>query len=153
MVSISPGSEECPFPYPPDDSRDCSPDSPVTTRLKPRKVNSYTQTEGPQLSSATVEAFRIQPSLLIPALPAPPFCPSPVPQRKQRHCAKWENRASILQKPKEQEEDSKASYESLESVSIWTSTVHNTALKCTTSSVQSRKSNVSFSGQPEAPKS
>uniref|UniRef100_A0A7N8WSZ3 RAS guanyl-releasing protein 1 n=1 Tax=Mastacembelus armatus TaxID=205130 RepID=A0A7N8WSZ3_9TELE len=40
---------------------------------------------------------RPQPSLLVPGAPTITTCPSPVPQRKQRHCAKWENRASVLQ--------------------------------------------------------
>ncbi|XP_050933923.1 RAS guanyl-releasing protein 1 isoform X3 [Lates calcarifer] len=109
------GLEECPFPYPPDDSKDWSPDSPVTSRLRPQRVHSGTQTEGPHLSSAALEAGRLQPSLLVPTTPTLTSCPSPVPQRKQRHCAKWENRASVVQKPKEPEEESKPSYESLES--------------------------------------
>ncbi|XP_034530390.1 RAS guanyl-releasing protein 1-like [Notolabrus celidotus] len=105
------GSEDCPFPYPSDDSKDCSPESPITSHLKPLRVHSGTQTEEPQLSSAATEASRTQPSLLIPAAPTLTSCPSPVPQRKQRHCAKWENRASVV--PKELE-DSKPTYESLE---------------------------------------
>ncbi|XP_069008163.1 RAS guanyl-releasing protein 1-like [Embiotoca jacksoni] len=112
-MGTSEGSEECPFPYPPDDSKDWSPDSPVTSHLRPQKVHSSTQTEGPQLSSSTAEANRLQPALLVPAPPTPTSCPSPVPQRKQRHCAKWENRASVLQKLKEPEEDNKPTYESL----------------------------------------
>ncbi|XP_047467593.1 RAS guanyl-releasing protein 1-like isoform X2 [Mugil cephalus] len=112
-MGTSEGSEDCPFPYPPpDDGKDWSPDSPVTSRLRPRKVHSFTQTEGPQLSPATVEAFRIKPSLLVPALPAPLFCSSPA--RQKRHCATWENRASLMQKPKEQGDESKPCYESLE---------------------------------------
>lgn len=112
----SAGSEECPFPYPPDDSKDWSPDSPVTSHLRPRRVHNGTQTEGPQLSPAAPDAGRLQPSLLVPASPILTSCPSPVPQRKQRHCAKWENRASVV--PKEAEEESKRNYESLESVSV-----------------------------------
>uniref|UniRef100_A0A3P8RUU8 RAS guanyl-releasing protein 1 n=1 Tax=Amphiprion percula TaxID=161767 RepID=A0A3P8RUU8_AMPPE len=114
----SEGSEECPFPYPPDESKDWSPDSPVTSHLRPRRVHSCTQTDGPLLSSTTAEASRLQPSLLVPAPPPLTLCPSPVPQRKQRHCAKWENRATVVQRPKEPEEDNKPNYESLESVSI-----------------------------------
>ncbi|XP_018545713.2 RAS guanyl-releasing protein 1 isoform X2 [Lates calcarifer] len=114
-MGTSEGLEECPFPYPPDDSKDWSPDSPVTSRLRPQRVHSGTQTEGPHLSSAALEAGRLQPSLLVPTTPTLTSCPSPVPQRKQRHCAKWENRASVVQKPKEPEEESKPSYESLES--------------------------------------
>nr|XP_020469574.1 RAS guanyl-releasing protein 1 isoform X5 [Monopterus albus] len=98
-----------------DDSKDWSPDSPVTSHSRPRKVHSGTQTEGPQLSSAAPEASRLQPSLLVPAAPILTSCPSPVPQRKKRHCAKWENRASVVQKPKEPEEEPKPTYESLES--------------------------------------
>ncbi|XP_026155495.1 RAS guanyl-releasing protein 1 isoform X2 [Mastacembelus armatus] len=111
---VSMGSEECPFPYPPDDSKDWSPDSPVTSHARPRRVHSGTQTDGPQLSFAAPEASRPQPSLLVPGAPTITTCPSPVPQRKQRHCAKWENRASVLQKPKELEEQKKPTYESLE---------------------------------------
>uniref|UniRef100_A0A3Q3VTC8 RAS guanyl-releasing protein 1 n=1 Tax=Mola mola TaxID=94237 RepID=A0A3Q3VTC8_MOLML len=79
----------------------------------PRRVHSGTQTEGPQPFS---EAGSPHPSLLVPAAPTLPSCPSPLPQRKQRHCAKWENRASIM--AKEPEDESKPTYESLESVSI-----------------------------------
>ncbi|XP_039994014.1 RAS guanyl-releasing protein 1-like isoform X2 [Xiphias gladius] len=114
-MGTSEGSEECPFPYPPDDSKDWSPDSPVTSHSRPQTVHSGTQTEGPQLSSAAPEPSRLQPSLLVPAAPTLTSCPSPMPQRKQRHCAKWENRASVVQKPKEPEEESKPTYECLES--------------------------------------
>ncbi|XP_036927107.1 RAS guanyl-releasing protein 1-like isoform X1 [Acanthopagrus latus] len=112
-TGTSEGSEEFPFPYQSDDSKDWSPDSPVTPHSRPQRVHSGTQTEGPQLSSASPEPGRAQPSLLIPITPTLTSCPSPVPQRKQRHCAKWENRASIA--PKEPEEDNKLPYESLES--------------------------------------
>ncbi|XP_061598892.1 RAS guanyl-releasing protein 1-like isoform X1 [Cololabis saira] len=101
-TSNSEGSEECPFFYPPDNRKDWSPDSPVTPRLRPTRVHSYTQTEGPQLSSITTEAPFLQPSLIVPAPPALNPCPSPVLHRK-RHCAKWENKASILLKPKSAE--------------------------------------------------
>ncbi|XP_058471037.1 RAS guanyl-releasing protein 1-like isoform X1 [Solea solea] len=114
-MSTSDGSEECPFPYPPDDNKDWSPDSPVIPTSRPRKVDSGTQTEGPQLFAAAPEAGRLQPCLIVPTAPTLTSCPSPVPQRKQRHCVKWENRASVVQKPKEPEEDNKPSYESLES--------------------------------------
>ncbi|XP_039641882.1 RAS guanyl-releasing protein 1-like [Perca fluviatilis] len=112
---VTTGSEECPFPYPPDDSKDWSPDSPVTSYSRPQRVHCGTQTEGPQLSSAAHESSRLQPSLLVPAAPTLTSCPSPVPQRKQRHCAKWENRASVAQKPKEPKEENKPTHESLES--------------------------------------
>ncbi|XP_072220940.1 RAS guanyl-releasing protein 1-like isoform X2 [Leuresthes tenuis] len=110
-TSTSEGSEECPFPYPPDDSKDWSPDSPVSSCSRPTTVHSYTQTEGPQLSSLTVEPARLQSYVLVPVPPTLSSCPSPLIQRK-RHCAKWENRASVFQK---QEEESKPTYESLES--------------------------------------
>uniref|UniRef100_A0A671YY56 RAS guanyl-releasing protein 1 n=1 Tax=Sparus aurata TaxID=8175 RepID=A0A671YY56_SPAAU len=113
-TGTSEGSEEFPFPYQSDDSKDWSPDSPVTSHSRPQRVHSGTQTEGPQLCSASPEPSRAQPSLLIPVTPTLTSCPSPVPQRKQRHCAKWENRASIALK--EPEEDSKPPYESLESL-------------------------------------
>ncbi|XP_041809228.1 RAS guanyl-releasing protein 1-like isoform X2 [Chelmon rostratus] len=97
-----------------DDSKDWSPDSPVTSQSRPRRVHSGTQTEGLQPSSTAPEASGLQPSLLVPAAPTLTSCPSPVPQRKQRrHCAKWENRISVV--PKEAEEESKSTYESLES--------------------------------------
>lgn len=129
------GSEDCPFPYPPDDSKDWSPDSPVTSHSRPQKVHSGTQTEGPQLSPTAPEASCLQPSLLVPAAPTLTSCPSPVPQRKQRHCAKWENRASVM--AKEPEEESKPTYESLDSVSVGTTYPPDkcTVLKCTTVAV------------------
>lgn len=132
IMPSSPGSEECPFPYPPVDSKDWSPDSPVTSHSRPRRVHSGTQTEGPHPPPAAPETSRLQPSLLVPAAPTLTSCPSPVPQRKQRHCAKWENRASVV--PKEPEEESKPNYESLESVSVRTKFPPNkcTALKCPT---------------------
>lgn len=113
------GSDECPFTYASDDSKDWSPDSPVTSHFRTRKVHSGTQTEGPQLFSAAPEASRSQPALLVPTSPALSSCPSPVPQRKVRHCVKWENRASVVQKPKEPDEESKPVYESLEVVSFF----------------------------------
>ncbi|KAF7201953.1 transcript variant X1 [Nothobranchius furzeri] len=96
---LFPGSEDCPFPYPPDTRKDWSPDSPVTCSLRPIRVHSYTQTEGHQLSCPTADTSLPQPSLLVPVPPTLPSCPSPVPGKK--HCAKWENRASVLQKPHE----------------------------------------------------
>ncbi|XP_037551005.1 RAS guanyl-releasing protein 1 [Nematolebias whitei] len=115
-TGTSDGSEECSFPFPPDVRKDWSPDSPVTCTLRPIRVHSYTQTEGPQLPSPTAEVIRPQPSLLVPVPPTLPSCPSPLPIRK--HCAKWENRASVLQKPKEPLEGSKPCYESLESENL-----------------------------------
>ncbi|KAM6916859.1 RAS guanyl-releasing protein 1-like [Lycodopsis pacificus] len=114
-MGTSEGLEECPFPYPPDDSKDWSPDSPVASYSRRRWVNSATQTEGLQLSSADPEASCLQPSLLVPTTPLLTSCPSPLPQRKQRHCAKWENRSSVAKKPTEPDEENKPTYESLES--------------------------------------
>ncbi|XP_024915469.1 RAS guanyl-releasing protein 1 [Cynoglossus semilaevis] len=122
------GSEECPFPYPLHDSKDCSPDSPVTPSSRPHTVHSGTQTEGPQVFAAAPEACRIQPCLLVPAAPPLTSCPSPVPQRKQRHCAKWENRASVVQTAKEPEED-KPSYESLETDNLRLQKTNETLLR------------------------
>ncbi|KAF3844770.1 hypothetical protein F7725_007933 [Dissostichus mawsoni] len=115
-VSMGPseGSDECPFPYPPDESKDWTPDSPVASHLRPQRVHSGTQTDGPQLSTEDPEAGGLQPCLLVPAAPTLTSCPSPVPQRKVRHCAKWENRASVALKPVEPEDENKPTYESLE---------------------------------------
>ncbi|XP_076017785.1 RAS guanyl-releasing protein 1-like [Genypterus blacodes] len=116
-TGTSEGSEEVPFPYTSDESKDWSPDSPVPYLSRPQRVHSGTQTEGPY----SPESSRHPPSLLAPAAHSLPPCPSPVPQRKQRHCAKWENRASMAQKPKElgeeeeEEEESKPTFETLES--------------------------------------
>ncbi|XP_056282106.1 RAS guanyl-releasing protein 1-like isoform X2 [Pseudoliparis swirei] len=113
-MGTSEGSEECPFPYPPDDRKDWSPDSPVTYS-RPQKVHSATQTEGLQMPSADQDVSRLQPSPLFPTPPPLTSCPSPVPQRKQRHCAKWENRSSLEQQLREPDEENKPTYESLES--------------------------------------
>ncbi|KAK9533570.1 hypothetical protein VZT92_008679 [Zoarces viviparus] len=114
-MGTSEGLEECPFPYPPDDSKDWSPDSPVASYSRRRWVNSATQTEGLQLTSADPQASCLQPSLLVPTTPLLTSCPSPLPQRKQRHCAKWENRASVAHKPTDPDDENKPTYESLES--------------------------------------
>lgn len=111
-MGTSEGSEDCPFPYPSDDSKDLSPESPITPR-GPQRIHSGTQTEGLQLSSAAPDTSQTQPSLLVPAAPLLTLCPSPVPQRKHRYCAKWENRASAVLK--EVEEESKPTYEAVES--------------------------------------
>lgn len=150
LLCRCPGSEECPFPYPLHDSKDCSPDSPVTPSSRPHTVHSGTQTEGPQVFAAAPEACRIQPCLLVPAAPPLTSCPSPVPQRKQRHCAKWENRASVVQTAKEAEED-KPSYESLEtvSISIMLTLFCYIVLRYATCYVTSTWS-ACFPGQPEA---
>ncbi|XP_034051260.1 RAS guanyl-releasing protein 1-like isoform X2 [Thalassophryne amazonica] len=109
------GSEECPFPYQSDDSKDFSPDSPVPSHSRPLRVHSYTQTDSPLHQSSSPESSRLHPFVLAPAPPSLTPCPSPIPQRKQRHCAKWENRASIVHNPKETEDDSKPTYACLES--------------------------------------
>ncbi|XP_061898262.1 RAS guanyl-releasing protein 1-like isoform X2 [Entelurus aequoreus] len=100
-TGTSEGSDECPFQLS-DDSKEWSPDSPITSHFGINRVHSATQTEGPPLSP---EATWPHPSLLVLAPPTSPTCPSPLLQRKQRHCAKWENRASVVQKPREPEEE------------------------------------------------
>lgn len=104
MVFHFPGSDECPFPRPLNDSKDWSPESPDTSCSRPQRIHSCTQTEAPQPIPAASDIT--DPPALLPAAPPLPSCPSPV--RKERHCAKWENR----------EEDSKPTYECLESVSV-----------------------------------
>ncbi|KAM9777241.1 RAS guanyl-releasing protein 1-like [Neosynchiropus ocellatus] len=110
-AGTSEGSEDCPFPYPPYEV----PESPLTPHFKPARVHNWTQTDGPLLSPTLPEPCHVLPSLLIPAPPALPSCPSPLPQRKQRSCAKWENRVSLVQKTDEVKEDGKTTVESLES--------------------------------------
>lgn len=106
-----PGSEECSFPHPLDDSKDWSPESPDSSRSRPQRVHSCTQTDAPQLPpTACTEVSGLQPVLLLSAAPALTSCSSPVLWRNERHCAKWENR----------EEESKPTYECLESVSVGT---------------------------------
>uniref|UniRef100_A0A8C7W5S4 RAS guanyl-releasing protein 1 n=1 Tax=Oncorhynchus mykiss TaxID=8022 RepID=A0A8C7W5S4_ONCMY len=125
-------SEEGPFPYPSEECRDWSPDSapPSHLRLPPKLsmpvgVHCSTQTEGPPAPASPPEPSRlqpVQPSLLAPVpssllAPVPPSltpCPSPVPQRKQRAYAKWENRTSTVLKPREPDEDLKPNYDALE---------------------------------------
>ncbi|KAM9788117.1 RAS guanyl-releasing protein 1-like [Syngnathus typhle] len=111
-TGTSEGSDEFPFQYPPDDNKDWSPDSPVTSHLRQNRVHSATQTEGPPLSP---DATCPHPSFLGPVALSPSMCPSPLLQRKQRHCAKWENRISVVQKPREPEEDNKSITEALQS--------------------------------------
>lgn len=114
---IFPGSDECPFPRPLNESKDWSPESPDMSCSRPQRTHSFTQTEAPQLPPAASDITDPQPALL-PAAPPPASCPSPV--KIERHCAKWENR----------EEDSKPTYECLESVST-THTPPLTYSKCT----------------------
>uniref|UniRef100_A0A8C6WRD3 RAS guanyl releasing protein 1 n=1 Tax=Neogobius melanostomus TaxID=47308 RepID=A0A8C6WRD3_9GOBI len=91
-----------------------SPSSPVPPPVRFQRVHSGTQTDLSQFPYPGQE-----PALLSPTTaPTLGSCPSPVPQRKQRHCAKWENRSSAIQRPKDSDEESKATYESLEEVSI-----------------------------------
>uniref|UniRef100_G3NR17 RAS guanyl-releasing protein 1 n=1 Tax=Gasterosteus aculeatus aculeatus TaxID=481459 RepID=G3NR17_GASAC len=113
-TAASEGSEECPFPYPPDGGKDGSPGSPVPSYPRPRQVHSATQTEGPHPSPTGTR----RPPLLVPAPPPPPplsSCPSPLPQRKQRHCAKWENGASVARRPRGPDGENKPGCEPLES--------------------------------------
>ncbi|RVE57119.1 hypothetical protein OJAV_G00213170 [Oryzias javanicus] len=135
-TSNSEGSEECPFPYPPDESKDSGHSSPFASRTKPSRVHSYTQTEGSQLPCPTVEAAEaswLQSSLAVSALSSPPaessapqpsllsaiphtlpLSPNSMLQRKTRYCAKWENKASVLAKNCKSGDDSKGTHESLE---------------------------------------
>ncbi|XP_014066397.1 RAS guanyl-releasing protein 1 isoform X1 [Salmo salar] len=126
------GSEEGPFPYPSEECRDWSPDSapPSHLRLPPKLsmpvgVHCSTQTEGPPAPASPPEPSRLQPvqpsllapvpsSLLAPVSPSLTPCPSPVPQRKQRAYAKWENRTSTVLKSREPDEDIKPNYDALE---------------------------------------
>ncbi|XP_061112333.1 RAS guanyl-releasing protein 1-like isoform X3 [Conger conger] len=120
--SYEQGSEEGPFTYPVEDSTDNSdrvdwhPISPATPNmrrpadlLQPLGVHKSTQTEWPQ----GLESTPAQISLLTPGPPALTPCPSPVPVRKRAY-AKWENRASTVQKPKEPDDQPKPTYEQLE---------------------------------------
>uniref|UniRef100_A0A4W5QK48 RAS guanyl-releasing protein 1 n=1 Tax=Hucho hucho TaxID=62062 RepID=A0A4W5QK48_9TELE len=126
--------EEGPFPYPSEECRDWSPDSPAPSHLRlppklsmPVGVHCSTQTEGPPSPASPPEPSRLQPvqssllapvpsSLLAPVPPSLTPCPSPVPQRKQRAYAKWENRTSTVLKPREPDEDIKPNYDALETV-------------------------------------
>ncbi|CAL8291090.1 unnamed protein product [Gadus morhua 'NCC'] len=126
-TGVPEGSEDGPFPYPPDETREWSPGSPVQLPpliLRHQRVHSGTQTEWPSLSptaaaatatptSPPADGGRPQPFFLLPTPPALPPCPSPVPQRKKRSYAKWENRASTVQRSPEQE-DRKPGVEELE---------------------------------------
>lgn len=134
MVLFVLGSEEGPFPYPSEECRDWSPDSapPSHLRLPPKLsmpvgVHCSTQTEGPPAPASPPEPSRLQPvqpsllapvpsSLLAPVSPSLTPCPSPVPQRKQRAYAKWENRTSTVLKSREPDEDIKPNYDALETV-------------------------------------
>uniref|UniRef100_A0A8C8JN04 RAS guanyl-releasing protein 1 n=1 Tax=Oncorhynchus tshawytscha TaxID=74940 RepID=A0A8C8JN04_ONCTS len=83
------------------------------------------QTKGPHAPAPPPEPSRLQPvqssllapvpsSLLAPVPPSLTPCPSPVPQRKRRAYAKWENRVSTVLQPKEPDEDNKPTYDTLE---------------------------------------
>ncbi|KAM6961297.1 RAS guanyl-releasing protein 1-like [Aplochiton taeniatus] len=118
----SEGSDESPFPYPPDDSKSWSSEAPPTPSTtfalsplrQPVRVHRYSQTESSPLPSPSTAL----PSLLTPGAPTLTPCPSPVPTRKQlpcRPCAKWDSRASTVPKAKDQEEEgSQPNYQSLE---------------------------------------
>lgn len=114
-TGTSESSEEFPFQYSPDDNKECKYYSPLTSRVRSHWVHTGTQTDISQLTSPAQESGQLLPLLLVPTTGSSlTSCPSPVPQRKQRHCAKWENRASIVQKPKDLDEESKPTHESLE---------------------------------------
>ncbi|KAL4656439.1 RAS guanyl-releasing protein 1 [Arapaima gigas] len=108
-----------------DHSKDWHPSSPaLAEHLQFPGIHKGTQTEGNTSSLLSVSlspnptAASARPSitLLSPGSPALTTCPSPVPVRKRAY-AKWENRASIVQKPQELEEQNKQSYEQLEKAS------------------------------------
>ncbi|KAJ8290438.1 hypothetical protein GJAV_G00012880 [Gymnothorax javanicus] len=121
--SYEQGSEDGPFTYPVDESTENSDRGKVshtlssvtpnmqspTDFLRPLGAHKSTQTEWPQ----TLEPTPPQTSLLNPCPVALTPCPSPVPVRKRAY-AKWENRASTVQKPKETDEQNKPTYEQLE---------------------------------------
>ncbi|XP_067098918.1 RAS guanyl-releasing protein 1-like [Osmerus mordax] len=134
-TGLSEGSEESSFLYPPDESKDWSPESPARHPLRrppalarSAGVDRTTQTEG----NLAQDTSRPQPTLLAPAsasltpcpspvptllAPAPASltpCPSPVPTRKQRYFALWENRDSTGTKPKEPDEETKPTCQLLE---------------------------------------
>ncbi|XP_077587980.1 RAS guanyl-releasing protein 1-like [Stigmatopora nigra] len=110
-AGTSDGSDECPFQYPVVNGKDCSPESPVGSHLRLNRVHSATQTDSLPLSPDTPH-----PSLLVPSgTTSLEMCPSPLRQRKQRHCAKWENRISVARKPRETEEENKSVTEALQS--------------------------------------
>nr|XP_006632562.2 PREDICTED: RAS guanyl-releasing protein 1 isoform X2 [Lepisosteus oculatus] len=81
-----------------------------------RGVHKSTQTEWPLTPEPTLllpSQLSPSPSQLSPGPSPLTPCPSPVPQRKRAY-AKWENRASTVQKPKEQDELNKPTYQQLE---------------------------------------
>ncbi|MBN3304989.1 GRP1 protein, partial [Amia calva] len=110
------------FTYPTDDihedkSKDWEPATPTISQLilpgelRTRGVHKNTQTEWPP--TPTAETMLSLPSTLSPCPSPLTPCPSPVPVRKRAY-AKWENRASTVQKPKEQDELHKPTYQQLE---------------------------------------
>ncbi|XP_066550126.1 RAS guanyl-releasing protein 1 isoform X2 [Amia ocellicauda] len=110
------------FTYPTDDihedkSKDWEPATPTISQLilpgelRTRGVHKNTQTEWPP--TPTAETTLSLPSTLSPCPSPLTPCPSPVPVRKRAY-AKWENRASTVQKPKEQDELHKPTYQQLE---------------------------------------
>lgn len=77
-------------------------------------VHKGTQTEGPLVTLApSSDSVRPEVSFLSLGNPALTPCPSPVPVRKRAY-AKWENRASTVQKSQEPEEQGKQTQEQLE---------------------------------------
>ncbi|KAJ7989116.1 hypothetical protein DPEC_G00316190 [Dallia pectoralis] len=120
--SIGGPEEEGPFPYSAEQCKDWSPDSPSTSHLRlrpelavPVGIHRGTQTE--QQPASSPDLTRLQPvpaPLLAPVSPSFAPCPSPVPQRKQRAYAKWENRVSTIRKPTEPDANAKPTYDALE---------------------------------------
>ncbi|XP_018583253.1 RAS guanyl-releasing protein 1-like isoform X2 [Scleropages formosus] len=105
-----------------DHTKDWCPSLPaVAEQVQFPGIHKGTQTEGnmtPLLSlslSPNSTPAPVHPTslLLSPGTPTITTCPSPVPVRKRAY-AKWENRASIVQKPQELEEHNKQTYEQLE---------------------------------------
>ncbi|KAJ3613165.1 hypothetical protein NHX12_019417, partial [Muraenolepis orangiensis] len=84
-AGVTDGSEDSPFSYPPDESRQWSPGTPL------------------QLPPLILRHQRQQGYLAPAPPPRLPPCPSPLPQRKKRSCAKWENRASTVRRSPEHE--------------------------------------------------
>ncbi|XP_048829932.1 RAS guanyl-releasing protein 1-like isoform X1 [Brienomyrus brachyistius] len=117
------GSEEsAQFTYPAEEPADtgdhakdcCSGPSAPPQPLPFPGVHKGTQTEGPLVTLApSSDPIRPEVSLLSPGPPTLTPCPSPVPVRKRAY-AKWENRASTVQKSQDPEEQSKQTQEQLE---------------------------------------
>ncbi|XP_039597377.1 RAS guanyl-releasing protein 1-like isoform X1 [Polypterus senegalus] len=111
------GSEEGSFSYlngedpeHSDKNRDWDETTSYIKRSCAVSVHKSTQTEGVPPS----EAALLQPNMLSPCHSPLTPCPSPIPVRKRAY-AKWENRASTVQKQKEDDDDPhKPTYQQLE---------------------------------------